>query len=372
MHNPYFHQGDLKETTVDSIVPYVLSAELWEWRDITRIQMEFNGLLGRHIATQLRDRRDTVFVLDIVKRFDDIPFFQADISDDGAVLSVLKKCGATCVIHNASPPATIAKPSLFWKVNVDGTKAIVAACIEAGVKKLIFTSSSAVVFDGSDLNNIVETQPYTTKPANVYMETKIHAEKIILDANGKNGLSTVILRPSGIFGPGDRQLIAGLYSNYLAGRTNIQIGNNKNLTDWTPVQNVADAHILAADRLSNPVSKDQPVAGQIFFITNDDPWYFWDFTNAVWDRLDIYFPGKRQKKSPIIIPSWFGMILGNTFELIGWISGQKPAMNRFTIAFSCAARWHNITKAKTTLGYKPRVAIKDELDELVKAMVDEP
>ncbi|KAH7868685.1 hypothetical protein F5879DRAFT_983235 [Lentinula edodes] len=325
-----------------------------------------SGLLGRHIAKQLHDRGDNVSVLDIVQRYDDIPFHQGDICDEATVLSVFKKCGTTCVIHCASPQAKSAAPELFWKVNVGGTNTLISTSIQCGVNKFVYTSSSGVVFDGSDLQNIDESHPYTRRALDVYMDTKIQAEKIVLSANGKDGLLTVVLRPSGIFGPGDRQLIAGLYNTYMTGRTHIQIGNNKNLTDWTAVVNVADAHILAADRLSAPVSPDTPVAGQIFFITNDDPWYFWDFTNGIWSRLDAYFPGKRQKRKVTIIPRWLGMCLGAIFEFEAWIRGRKPSMTRFTITFSCAARWHNISKAKRALGYTPHVSVSNEMDELVK------
>ncbi|GAW08316.1 C-3 sterol dehydrogenase [Lentinula edodes] len=159
-----------------------------------------NGLLGRHIAKQLQDRGDNVSVLDIVQRYDDIPFYHGDISDEAAVLSVLKQCGATCIIHCASPHAKSAAPEQFWKVNVDGTKALIAASTRLGINKFVYTSSSGVVFDGSDLENIDESHPYARKPLDVYMETKVQAEKIVLAANGKDGLSTVILRPSGIFG----------------------------------------------------------------------------------------------------------------------------------------------------------------------------
>ncbi|KAJ3848427.1 hypothetical protein EV368DRAFT_86622 [Lentinula lateritia] len=327
-----------------------------------------SGLLGRHIAKQLQDRGDNVSVLDIVQRYNDIPFYHGDISDEAAVLSVLKQCGATCIIHCASPHAKSAAPEQFWKVNVDGTKALIAASTRLGINKFVYTSSSGVVFDGSDLENVDESHPYARKPLDVYMETKVQAEKIVLAANGKDGLPTVILRPSGIFGKVSRysSITFCLYATYMTARTNIQIGNNRNLTDWTAVANVADAHVLAADRLSTPISPDTPVAGEIFFITNDEPWYFWDFTNGIWSRLDAWFPGKRQKRTVRVIPRWLGMCLGVIFEFEAWIRGQKPSMTRFTITFSCAARWHNISKAEKVLGYTPRVSVEDEMDELVK------
>ncbi|KAF8067968.1 hypothetical protein FPV67DRAFT_1416543 [Lyophyllum atratum] len=324
-----------------------------------------SGLLGRHIVERLRDRGDSVAVLDLVQRYDsdDIPFYSGDIAEEGVVLSVLGKCGATCVIHTASPHATTAAPSLLWRVNVVGTEAIISACLAAGARKLVYTSSSGVVFTGSDLNGIDETTPYPEKSMEVYMETKIRAERAVINANGKQGLSTTVIRPSGIFGPGDRQLMVGLYNIYDRGRTGVQIGNNKNLTDWTYVTNVADAHILAADKLSP--SSNPPVAGEIFFITNDEPIPFWDFTNGVWERLDAIHPGKRVKKKPIIIPRTLGIIMGAFSELMAWLLRQKPTFTRFSVIFSCTARWHNIDKAKRALGYEPKVSLAEGMDILV-------
>jgi len=273
------------------------------------------------------------------------------------------QCGATCVIHTASPHATTAPPSLFWKVNVEGTNTIISACLAAGVRKLVYTSSSGVVFTGSDLNGIDETLPYPPKPMDVYMETKIRAEKAVISANGKQGLLTTVIRPSGIFGPGDRQLMVGMYNTYDRGSTGFQIGNNKNLADFTYVTNVADAHVLAADKLSP--SANLPVAGEIFFITNNEPCPFWDFANGIWDRLDVIYPGKRIKKKPIIIPRILGIIIGAISEFSAWVLGRKTTFTRFNIAFSCAATWHRIDKAKRVLGYEPKVKLADGMDILV-------
>jgi nucleoside-diphosphate-sugar epimerase len=64
----------------------------------------------------------------------------------------------------------------------------------------VYTSSSGIVFSGVDLKRGTEDIPYTTNPMDEYTVTKIAAEKAVLAANGKQGLATVALRPSGIFG----------------------------------------------------------------------------------------------------------------------------------------------------------------------------
>jgi sterol-4alpha-carboxylate 3-dehydrogenase (decarboxylating) len=68
------------------------------------------------------------------------------------------------------------------------------------VRKLVFTSSAGVVFTGQDLINIDERYPAPDKAMDAYNESKAKAEELVLGANGKDGLLTVALRPSGIFG----------------------------------------------------------------------------------------------------------------------------------------------------------------------------
>lgn len=68
------------------------------------------------------------------------------------------------------------------------------------VQKLVFTSSAGVVFNGQDLINVDERLPFPEPSLDAYNESKAKAEELILQANGKEGLLTVALRPAGIFG----------------------------------------------------------------------------------------------------------------------------------------------------------------------------
>lgn len=285
----------------------------------------------------------------------------------------------TCVIHTAAPHAN-ADDILLKRVIEDGTNNVISACHATGVQKLVYTSSSGVIFSGYDINCGDESFPYTTTPMGMYMVAKISAEKAVLAANGQHGLLTTVLRPSGIFGyvicdfwallmmrfhsPGDRQMITVTFRLFQEGKTHIQLGNNQNMADWTYVINVADAHVLAADKLS--ASPHSSVAGEIFIITNDEPWPFWDFHNGVWDRLDKYYPGHRVKRKPIIIPALFAMILGAISEFVAWLTGRPTNFTRWNCIFSCRARWHSIEKAKKMLGYRPKVNMNDGIDYLVE------
>ena len=120
-------------------------------------------------------------------------------ASNNVVLGIFQS-GATCVIHTASPVPGSKNTALFWKVNVDGTKAVIKASQELGVRKLVYTSSAGVAFNGSDVINADERRAPPLPPMDVYNETKTKAEELVIQANGEKGLLTVALRPAGIFG----------------------------------------------------------------------------------------------------------------------------------------------------------------------------
>ncbi|KAK0535842.1 erg26, C-3 sterol dehydrogenase [Tilletia horrida] len=172
----------------------------------------------------------------------------------------------TVIYHTASPAASAApKPELYEKVNVKGTRNVIEVARKLKVRKLVFTSSAGVVFDGHDLLNVDERLPYPTPAMDHYNDTKARAEVMVCLASGSpsdpSALLTVALRPAGIFGPNDRQALPGFFDVLKTRRTNFQIGNNENLFDWTYVDNVAHAHLLAADKLGAPALLGAGAAG---------------------------------------------------------------------------------------------------------------
>ena len=164
------------------------------------------------------------------------------------LLTLLAQSKATAVIHTASPAHNLSR-AVYETVNVKGTRNVIDVCLEHDVKKLVYTSSGSVVFNGyQQLVAVDERLDFPAKALDAYNETKGTGEKMVLAANGEK-LATCAIRPSGIFGEGDKQMISGFYSVVLNKQTPFQIGYNDNLADFTYVGNVAHAHLLAVDKL---------------------------------------------------------------------------------------------------------------------------
>ncbi|KAF6091140.1 NAD(P) dependent steroid dehydrogenase-like [Phyllostomus discolor] len=214
-----------------------------------------SGFLGQHMVEQLLARGYTVNVFDMRQGFDNpqVQFFLGDLCSQQDLYPAVK--GVSTVFHCASPPPSSNNKEVFYRVNYIGTKNVIETCKEAGVQKLILTSSASVIFEGTDIKNGTEDLPYATKPIDYYTETKILQEREVLGANDpeRNFLTTAI-RPHGIFGPRDPQLVPILIEAARKGKMKFMIGNGENLVDFTFVENVVHGHILAAEHLSQDMA----------------------------------------------------------------------------------------------------------------------
>ncbi|KAJ7846938.1 3-beta hydroxysteroid dehydrogenase/isomerase family-domain-containing protein [Mycena leptocephala] len=318
--------------------------------------------VGRHVVERLKARGDVVFVFDTSQQYDDVPFYPGDICEPEQISKVLQKTGATCIVHTISPLSIRNRDNLgiFHRVNVEGTRNVIEAAKAAGVKKLVYHSSSGVVFDGRDIIAGTESLPYAKDNLDAYTASRIGAEQLVLGANDKHGMRTVCIRPTGIFGPGDQEMIVGAYDSWKRGMTHVQMGNNKNLSDKTYVGNVALALVLASDKLGDASLADQ-VGGEVFFINNNDPRHFWSFMRSVWAGFDEIFPEhpKNQKK-PFVIPRTFALLLAYVMKFLGWIKGKpEQTLTPYTVKFTTAVMYFNTEKAKRLLGYEPEVGVDD-------------
>lgn len=142
--------------------------------------------------------------------------------------------------------------------------------------------------------------------------------------------------------------------------TNIQLGNNRNLHDKTYVGNIALAILLASDKLHTP-SGSSEVAGQCFFITNNDPRPFWDFMRALWSGFDEIFPDPpRVQKRQVVFPRIFVFFLAYVMAVVGWLKNQKEqTLTPYTVTFTTATMCFSSEKAKKVLGYVPEVGVDE-------------
>ncbi|KAM0174217.1 hypothetical protein ACHAPF_006196 [Botrytis cinerea] len=286
-----------------------------------------------------------------------ISLVACDILDTRGLRGVLHQTKPDVVIHTAGIIPPLGEryhrrmEKIILNVNVEGTRNVLNATRDSGVGVFIYTSSCCSVVDdwAHPYPNIDERWP-TAKRSSIYGESKAEAERIVLAENSTT-FSTCILRPSVIMGPGDKQLIPPIHACIAKGETPFIIGSADNLWDITYVTNVADAHVLAAENLR---SNTPTAAGEIFFIQNNTPITFRDFSIAIWKEFGHIPPYE------VTIPGGLAWVAGLLAEGASWLIGSKePTLSRGTVNDACAVRYASGEKAKRFLGYEAKVGLEE-------------
>ncbi|KAM1133438.1 hypothetical protein ACFX19_043395 [Malus domestica] len=290
-------------------------------------------------------------------------YVSLDLRSKSQVLQVFQ--GAEVVFHMAAPNSSINNYKLHHSVNVEGTQNVIDACTELKVKRLIYTSSPSVVFDG--IHGIVdgdESLPYPPKHNDFYSATKAQGEELVIKANGVKGLLTCCIRPSSIFGPGDRLLVPSLVVAARAGKSKYIIGDGNNIYDFTYVENVAHAHICAERALASEGTVADKAAGQAYFITNMEPIKFWEFVSLILEGLGYERP---RIKIPAFVVMPIAHMVELTYRLLGPYGMKVPQLTPSRIRLLSCTRSFKCSKAQDRIGYTPIVSLQDGLKRTIEA-----
>ena len=310
------------------------------------------GFLGRHIVNLLLKRGDSVSIFNRSIHQDledqDVHCFTGDLRDLDAVKKAVE--GKSTVFHVAAKAGVWGPIKDYYGINFTGTENILQACREYDVQKLVYTSSPSVAFGTEAIENGDESLPYPESYLTSYPETKAKAEKMVLAANSDK-LLTCALRPHLIWGPGDNHLIPRVLETAKSGKL-MQVGDGSNLVDITYVENGAKAHIQAEQALK----LGSPVAGQAYFIGDQQPVNLWQWINELLKAAEVKPVTKSisYKKAKNV-----GAILEFIYNILP-LKGE-PRMTRFVAAQLAKSHYFSHAKANKDFGYDPEISNEEGL-----------
>ncbi|MBE2184977.1 MAG: NAD-dependent epimerase/dehydratase family protein [Anaerolineae bacterium] len=316
-----------------------------------------NGMLGRAIIARLMNYGRKVRAFDL-EPFPDsrVESYVGDVRDPVALSQAAG--GVSLIIHAASLiyPG-LGKPQHVYDINVGGTRNVIDACLARGVKKLIYTSSMDVVFDGRPIVNGDESLPYARVFLDYYSETKADAERLVLASNTASGLQTCVLRPAAMYGPFDRHHFPVMFTRAKQKKL-ARMGDGKAQFNHVYVENVVEAHLQAAAALE-PRSK---VSGQIYFITDEPPRNFFDFLAPFLNAMGL----PPLKKQVSYQSAYSAALASETFYKLA--PGEKtanPAVTRHAVLSICRDFSFVSTKAARDFGYRPIVGREEAFHRTV-------
>lgn len=318
------------------------------------------GFLGRAIVRKLLEANMEVrsFARNFYPTLADagVEQYQGNLANGDEVARAVDGCDR--VFHVAAKAGVWGKLSGYLRANVIGTENVIEACRAHGVRSLVFTSTPAVVFDGADMEGVDESAPYPRHFHSAYAQTKARAEQMVLAANDRN-LATVSLRPHVIWGPEDHVWLPRILERASHGELRI-IGDGTNVVDTVYVDNAADAHLLAAERLE----PGSPIAGRKYFISNGEPVRVWDLINRILAAGGLP-PVEKHVPVPVALAA------GWALETLHGVLRRhaEPRLTRFVVRELSSSHWFDISAARRDLGYEPEVSIAEGLRRLESWLV---
>jgi nucleoside-diphosphate-sugar epimerase len=208
-----------------------------------------SGYFGTVVASQALARGDRVRIFDLNHpttpdgpSIGDLEFVAGDVRDRCAVRAACE--GADVVLHNVAQVPLARDRALFDSVNVVGTANVLVGARDAGVAKVVHTSSSAV-FGIPESNPVREDSP--CRPLEAYGRAKLRAEQLCHEAAAA-GLDVTIVRPRTILGHGRLGIFAVLFEFIAEGAPVYVLGRGDNRYQLVHANDLADACLRAGDR----------------------------------------------------------------------------------------------------------------------------
>lgn len=304
-----------------------------------------SGFIGTRMTKLLSDQERAVVIGDICKSdaFAD-RWTECDVRRVESLNGLLR--GASAVINLAAVHRDDVRPlSRYQETNIHGAEQVCEAARNAGIQKIVFTSSVAVY--GFQSHPVDEAGPYA--PFNVYGETKLKAEKVYRDwAQERSGRTLVIVRPAVVFGEGNRGNVYNLIRQIATGRF-LMVGAGNNIKSIAYVGNVA-AFLVYTLSLSPGV--------HIFNYADGPDMRTSDLVQYI--RGCLGKPGRAPR-----VPKSVAMVAGRIFDLTASLSGWTFPISAVRVQKFCETTQICADRVHES-GFVPPYSLTDALARTIR------
>ena len=316
------------------------------------------GFVGGRVASALINRGDEVTLLvrspeKAAKTFPRAKLVSGELGTLGSKANDYL-AGIDGMIHCAAHVAPFGKWEDFDRANIHGTKELLDAALAQGVTSFVNFSSPSVYVDYSDRLGIMESDPLPAAQVSMYGKSKVMADELIAAACA-HGLNASSLRPRGVIGAGDRNILPRMMRAAESGYMPVGRGGT-HLLDLTVIDNLVDATITALDR-------GPELRGEIFNISNGEPMAVRDIAGTLFKALgrDVKFVGIPWPVVRIaagILENWY-----QTFK-----PGEEPPLSVYSAGLTAFSQTLDISKARQLLDYKPRLTLEQGIQAFVNSI----
>jgi nucleoside-diphosphate-sugar epimerase len=251
--------------------------------------------------------------------------------------------GVDTVYHLAAVFRRAGVPdSEYREVHVDATRQLVELSAAAGVRRIVHCSTVGVHGSVSEEAPATEDAPF--QPGDIYQETKLEGEQVALQTADRAGIPLTVVRPGPIYGPGDKRLFK-LIGGVARKRFRL-LGDGSPRFQMLYIDDLTRGLRLAARA---------PVAvGRTYILAGHEAPTLNELVNEIASVAHVDSPRFR-------LPVWPFWLAGALCEAVCVPLGIEPPIFRRRVKFFTSNRWFDTSRARTELGFVPRVSLRDGL-----------
>lgn len=269
-----------------------------------------------------------------------IEFIEGDLAEPGSLRGKIKDVDILFHVAALYRQEGVSK-QMFYRVNVEGTRALLDEAVCSGVKRFVHCSTVGVQ---GEIKNPPATEDAAYNPGDHYQESKLAGEKLALSYFLDGRLNGVVVRPVGIYGPGDTRFLK-LFRHVYRGKFRM-IGRGNVLYHMTFVEDLVEGIILAGEARTGP--------GRVYTIGGSEYLPLKDLVAAIAGVL-----GKGVSRWHI--PFWPVYMVACVCELICRPLRIEPPLYRRRLDFFTKDRAFDISRARRELNYSPEVPLNEGL-----------
>jgi dihydroflavonol-4-reductase len=302
------------------------------------------GFTGGHLARTLAARRYKVRAL--VRRperaadltLSGIELCEGDLTDRASLTRAVE--GIEVVYHVAAIYRQAGIPaSAYRAVNAEAVGTLVDVAAAAGVSRVVHCSTVGV---HGDIESPPANEDAPLKPGDVYQETKLEGERLGSEAAARTGIELVIVRPSGIYGRGDRRLLK-LFRG-VARRRFAFLGSGQIFYHLTYVDDLVDGFELCGE---TPAA-----AGRTYILAGPEVTTLEELVGRIAQEAGVRPPRLHLP----VLPFWMA---GALCEAVCVPLRIEPPLYRRRVDFFTKSRAFDISRARAELGFAPHVGLRE-------------
>ena len=301
------------------------------------------GFTGFNLAKRLANEGEEVVGLDIQKGYGEeleklgVEIILGSVNDRELVDKLLQ--GVDYIHHVAAAFREINLPKqVYWDANVESNRLLIETAEKHGIKKYILTSTCGV---HGHITDPPANENAPIKPRDYYQVTKYEGEKLAKELCAKYEIPFVVVRPAGIYGPGDTRMLR-MFKLINSGKF-FMIGSGESHYHLVYIDNLVDAYLLCTEK--------KEAIGQTYLIADGECYTLNKLAAIIASTLETSIPRWH-------LPVWPFWAAGYLCEAICTPFRIEPPIFRRRVDFFVSERYFNISKAKQEIGYEPKIDVK--------------